>query len=98
MPANTKQDQQPLNPVVGPRFLTIKNVAVELATSDVQIRALLASGDLLGIQIGGRNLWRIERVKLEEYIAGLYQKVPMESPGGEGPEAAETSTDSDSQQ
>jgi len=32
------------------------------------------SGDLQGIQIGGRNQWRVERTKLEEYIEQAYRK------------------------
>lgn len=54
------------------RFLTIKNVAAELATSESQVRAIINSGDLPAIQIGGRGQWRIERSKLEEYIADAY--------------------------
>ena len=57
-----------------PRFLTIEDVALELATSKSQIYALLRSGDLKGIQIGGRSQWRIERVKLEEYIGEAYRR------------------------
>jgi excisionase family DNA binding protein len=38
-----------------PRFLTIKDVATELATSQSQVRALISSGDLPAIQIGGRG-------------------------------------------
>jgi excisionase family DNA binding protein len=49
-------------PSPSPRFLTIEDVALELATSRSQIYALLRSGDLQGIQIGGRGQWRIERV------------------------------------
>ena len=54
-------------PPPSPRFLTIEDVALELATSKSQIYALLRSSELKGIQIGGRGQWRIERVKLEEY-------------------------------
>lgn len=38
----------------GPRFLTIKDVAAELTTSESQIRALISCGDLPAIQIGGQ--------------------------------------------
>jgi excisionase family DNA binding protein len=62
------------NPSPSPRFLTIEDVALELATSKSQIYALLRSGDLKGIQIGGRSQWRIERVKLEEYIQEAYRR------------------------
>jgi len=39
-----------------------------------QTYALVRSGDLHGIQIGGRNQWRVERTKLEEYIEQAYRK------------------------
>lgn len=57
-----------------PRFLTIKDVAEELATSESQVRALLSCGDLPAIQIGGRGQWRIERSKLEQYITDSYTR------------------------
>lgn len=38
-----------------PRFLTIRDVAAELATSQSQIRALISCGDLPAIQIEGRG-------------------------------------------
>lgn len=55
-----------------PRFLKIKDVADELNISSSQTYAILRSGDLPAIQVGGRNQWRIERVKLEEYIERMY--------------------------
>ena len=57
-----------------PRFMTIKDVAAELATSESQVRALLSCGDLPAIQIGGRGQWRIERTKLEDYITDAYTR------------------------
>ena len=56
------------------RFLTLAEVADELNISASQTYALVRSGDLLGIQIGGRNQWRVERTKLEEYIEQAYRK------------------------
>lgn len=41
------------------RFLTVDQVAEELNVSDAQVRALIKSSELRGIQIGGRGLWRI---------------------------------------
>ena len=61
-------------PSSSPRFLTIEDVALELATTKSQIYALLRSGELRGIQIGGRSQWRIERIKLEEYIQEAYRR------------------------
>ncbi|HEY7815247.1 MAG TPA: hypothetical protein VIC62_18510 [Nakamurella sp.] len=36
--------------------------------------ALVRIGELQGIQIGGRNRWRVERSKLEEYIEQAYRR------------------------
>ena len=45
------------------RFLTLADVAEILNISASQTYALVRSGDLQGIQIGGRNQWRVERSK-----------------------------------
>jgi excisionase family DNA binding protein len=54
------------------RFLTMQEVADELATSLSQIYHMVRSGELPAIKIGGRGQWRIERAKLEEYIGMKY--------------------------
>ena len=56
------------------RFLTLADVAEILNISASQTYALVRSGDLQGIQIGGRNQWRVERTALEDYIAEAYRK------------------------
>lgn len=56
------------------RFLTLADVCEILNISTSQTYALVRSGDLQGIQIGGRNQWRVERSKLEEYIEQAYRK------------------------
>ena len=56
------------------RFLTLGDVAEILNISASQTYALVRSGDLKGIQIGGRSQWRIERIKLEEYIQEAYRR------------------------
>lgn len=43
------------------RFLTLADVSEILNISASQAYALVRSGDLQGIQIGGRNQWRVER-------------------------------------
>ena len=58
----------------GLRFLSLTQVGDELNISPSQTYALVRSGELRGIQIGGRNQWRVERVKLEEYIAQAYRR------------------------
>lgn len=54
------------------RFLTLDDVAEILNISWSQTYALVRNGDLEAIQIGGRRQWRVERDKLEEYIAKMY--------------------------
>jgi excisionase family DNA binding protein len=55
-----------------PRFLSLSEVAEVLSTSDAQVYALVRRGDLPAIKIGGRGQWRVEAVKLEEYIQRMY--------------------------
>jgi excisionase family DNA binding protein len=45
--------------VASERFLTLADVAEILNISASQTYALVRSGDLQGIQIGGRNQWRV---------------------------------------
>ena len=54
------------------RFLLLSEVAEELAVSDSQVYHMVRSGELPAIKIGGRGQWRVERAKLEEYIARKY--------------------------
>lgn len=56
------------------RFMSIPDVAEILNVSVRQVRSLLASGELRGIQIGGRGIWRIEDSELERYIAQQYDR------------------------
>nr|WP_229674505.1 helix-turn-helix domain-containing protein [Nakamurella endophytica] len=56
------------------RFLKLTDVAEILNISASQTYALVRSGELKGIQIGGRNQWRVERVKLEEFIEEAYRR------------------------
>lgn len=56
------------------RFLSIPDVAEVLNVSVRQVRSLLASGELRGIQIGGRGVWRIEHAELENFIARQYER------------------------
>ncbi len=58
-----------------PRFLTLADVAEVLNVTVRQVYALVRSGDLRGIQIGGRGQWRVEHVELEDYIQRQYARV-----------------------
>lgn len=55
------------------KFLTLPDVAEALNISMSQTRALIRSGDIEGIQIGGRGQWRVEEAKLDEYIDRQYE-------------------------
>ncbi|MPV38744.1 helix-turn-helix domain-containing protein [Georgenia subflava] len=56
------------------RFLTLADVAEELAVSVAQARVLVRTGELRAIQVGGRNQWRVESSALEEYIQEQYAR------------------------
>lgn len=54
------------------RFLTLADVAETLNISSAQTYALVRSGDLPAIKVGGRGQWRVEAQALEEYIENMY--------------------------
>lgn len=56
------------------RFLTLADTAEILAISVSQAYALVRSGELPAIKIGGNGHWRVERTVLEGYIAGKYEE------------------------
>lgn len=57
-----------------PRFLQLADVAEMLNISSAQAYALVRSGDLPAIKIGGRGQWRVEVSELEGYIARMYDE------------------------
>ena len=56
------------------RFLKLDDVMEILNISRAQTYALVRSGALEGIQIGERNIWRVEEAKLQEFIDEAYRK------------------------
>ena len=54
------------------RFITLEDVADELAITRSQVYAMVRDGDLPAIKIGKKGHWRVERARLEEYIAAKY--------------------------
>jgi excisionase family DNA binding protein len=59
---------------VPPRFYLLADVAEVLNVTTVQARALVQSGELPAIQVGGRGQWRIEATELEAYIQRKYEE------------------------
>lgn len=57
---------------VGERFLQLGEVAEILDVSVSQAYALVRSGRLRAIKIGGRGQWRVERGELEGFISRCY--------------------------
>lgn len=56
----------------GRRFLHLADVAEVLNISAAQAYALVRSGDLPAIKVGGRGQWRVEASVLEDYIQRMY--------------------------
>lgn len=61
-------------PADAPRFLTLADVAEVLNVTTRQTYALVRSGELRGIQIGGKGQWRVETTELEDYIQRQYAR------------------------
>jgi excisionase family DNA binding protein len=56
------------------RFLTLADTAEVLNISLGQAYALVRSGELPAIKVGGHGHWRIEKSVLESYISALYEE------------------------
>ena len=54
------------------RFLQLAEVSEILNISSAQAYALVRSGELPAIKIGGRGQWRVEATELESYIQRMY--------------------------
>jgi excisionase family DNA binding protein len=57
-----------------PRFLTLEDVATYLNVSVAQAYALVRSGELPAIKIGGRGVWRVDKRELEAYVDRLAEE------------------------
>lgn len=54
------------------RFIPLSEVSEILGVSSAQAYALVRSGDLPAIKVGGRGQWRVEVDELERYIERMY--------------------------
>jgi excisionase family DNA binding protein len=57
---------------VAQRFLQLAEVSEILNISSAQAYALVRSGELPAIKVGGRGQWRVETTELENYIQRMY--------------------------
>jgi excisionase family DNA binding protein len=75
-----------------PRFLTLADVCDVLNVSASQAYALVRSGELRAIKVGGRGQWRVESAELERYIQRAYDQTEQfvrENPAARPDEAAQ---------
>ncbi|HEY7875361.1 MAG TPA: helix-turn-helix domain-containing protein [Actinomycetota bacterium] len=74
MTPHTGRADEPERPAVEPRFLTLEDVATYLSVSVPQVYALVRSGQLPAIKIGGRGVWRVDKTQLEGYVERLHRE------------------------
>lgn len=55
-----------------PRFVPLEHVQAELSISYIQALALVRSGQLRAIKVGGRGQWRVSLDAFEDYIEERY--------------------------
>jgi excisionase family DNA binding protein len=56
------------------RFIQLSDVSEILDISSTQAYALVRSGELNAIKVGGRGQWRVEATELENYIQRMYSE------------------------
>ncbi|HVL38091.1 MAG TPA: helix-turn-helix domain-containing protein [Fimbriimonadaceae bacterium] len=59
---------------LAPRYLKLEDVAAYLSVSVPQVYALVRSGELPAIKIGGRGVWRVDKNKLDAFLDDLEAK------------------------
>ena len=74
MPARASAKEGSDRPRVEPRFLTLEDVAAYLSVSVPQVYAIVRSGELPAIKIGGRGVWRVDIAQLEAYVERLHRE------------------------
>ena len=74
------------------RFIQLSDVSEILNISSTQAYALVRSGELNAIKVGGRGQWRVEATELENYIQRMYSETKTfvaAHPFGAAPESPE---------
>lgn len=60
--------------MVEQQFYTLADIAEILAISASQARAMVRSGELPAIQVGGRGQWRVEKARFHEWVERRHQE------------------------
>jgi len=68
------KENAPAGPAIEPRYLKLEDVATYLSVSVPQVYALVRSGELPAVKIGGRGVWRVDRRKLDAYLERLEEE------------------------
>jgi len=74
MPARKQEREGPDEAEIEPRFFTLEQTANYLNVSVPQVYALVRSGELPAIKLGGRGVWRVNRAKLDAYVEQLEEE------------------------
>ena len=85
-----------------PRFVPLTDVAEMLSISASQAYALVRTGELRAIKVGGRGQWRVEKDELERFIQQKYAEargtaaaeLPADELPADAPSAATDGADS----
>lgn len=56
------------------QFYTLSDVAEVLNASPAQVRAMVRSGELPAIQIGGRGQWRVQISVFDQWVQQKHQE------------------------
>ncbi|WP_460658601.1 helix-turn-helix domain-containing protein, partial [Kribbella italica] len=81
-PIGPRLDDQP---TTHPRLIPLEGVQAILSISRSQAYALVRSGELRAIQVGGRGQWRVEHAEFEAYIQRYYEETAQLIAYGKGP-------------
>ncbi|MGH2755154.1 MAG: helix-turn-helix domain-containing protein [Actinomycetota bacterium] len=76
-PRSEDENESSRTPGVAPRFLTLEDVATFLNVSVPQVYALVRSGQLPAIKIGGRGVWRVDSKQLDSYVERLHEETKV---------------------
>ncbi|MGP5291644.1 helix-turn-helix domain-containing protein [Brachybacterium tyrofermentans] len=76
------------SPTLRRRFVPLDAVAEMFSISQAQAYALVRSGDLRAIKVGGRGQWRIEEDEIESFIERSYASTASETETVDTPDVA----------
>lgn len=67
------------SPTLRRRFIPLDAVAEMFSISQAQAYALVRTGELRAIKVGGRGQWRVEMAEIELFIEKSYENTARET-------------------